>query len=298
MKALALMPEDTQIVFNLGFINMQQGFLDAAIQYYQRAIQLNPDFFAAHNNLGVAFLAKPHIGFALQHFQAALRLQPNNEAVRYTVNALSKDQRLLAAPPDYVKSLFDAYADHYEPHLLAALDYKVPALLYQAVTAVAPKQQRAILDLGCGTGLCGVLFKPLANRLVGVDLSDKMVAVAAEKNIYDELVVDNNIDYLSKNTDAFDLLLAGDVFVYSGDLAATFQQARRALHAGGLFAFNTEISDDADFRMNQSGRFAHSRLYLDRLAADHHFKILHYETVVTRSQNNEPVYGHLYVLGG
>ena len=37
-----------------------------------------------------------------------------------------------------------------------------------------------ILDAGCGTGLCGPLLRPLAARLVGVDLSEKMVELARD----------------------------------------------------------------------------------------------------------------------
>ena len=33
-----------------------------------------------------------------------------------------------------------------------------------------------VLDAGCGTGLCGPLVAPYARRLVGVDLSEAMLA--------------------------------------------------------------------------------------------------------------------------
>lgn len=295
-KALELAPEDTQILFNLGYICMQQGYVDSAIQHYQRAVQIDPDYFAAHNNLGVAFLAKQHVGFALHHFQEAMRLQPNNPAIKYTVSMLSQHQHLLAAPPDYVQSLFDAYADHYELHLLNALDYQVPKLLRDAVLKVKNNFSGAILDLGCGTGLCGVAFKPYAKTLIGVDLSTKMLEVATQKNIYDEIINGDLLSTLKTKKSTYDLILAGDVFVYIGDLAAIFQSASEALQNNGLLAFNAEMNEQADFKMNQSGRFSHSKNYLDQLAAKNNFKIVHYDVVVTRTQNNEPVEGHLYVL--
>ena len=298
LKALELQPKDTQILFNLGVINMQQGNIDNAIQHYQKVVQINPDLFAAHNNLGVAFLAKHHVAFALRHFQEALRLQPNNEAINYTVTMLSQNQRLLAAPPDYVKSLFDAYADHYDQHLLSALDYQVPAYLYQAVsTVIQPKAHSLdILDLGCGTGLCATPFKPFAKTFEGVDLSEKMLDVAREKNIYATLICHELDSFLAKQTAKYDLILAGDVLVYMGDLKAIFQHAHHALREQGLFTFNAEISDDTDYKMNQSGRFSHQKKYLDQLAEQNHFKVVHYQVAKTRMQNNEPVYGHLYVL--
>jgi predicted TPR repeat methyltransferase len=298
LKALELAPEDNQILFNLGVINMQQGHTDSAIQFYQRVVKNNPDFFAAHNNLGVAFLAKQHAAFALHHFREALRIQPANTAIQYTVNVLSQHQHLLAAPPDYVQSLFDGYADHYEPHLLTALEYQVPNLLIFAIQKIKKLPQKSwdILDLGCGTGLCGVPFHSAAKTLIGVDLSTKMLAVAAQKNIYDELISADLVAFLKNKHSAYDLIMAGDVLVYLGDLDDIFKNIYSALRIGGLFAFNAEMSEQSDFKMNQSGRFSHHKNYLDKMAEKNHFKIAHYEVAVTRMQNNEPVSGHLYVL--
>ena len=299
IKALEIIPEDTQILFNLGVINMQQGHTDNAIQNYQRALKINPDLFEAQNNIAVAFLAKNHLNFALQHFQQALRLQPDNQTIQYIVTMLAQDQRLLASPPDYIKNLFDAYADHYELHLLQGLDYQVPDLIFNAVSQVITNtgQPLDILDLGCGTGLTGIPFQPMAKTLIGVDLAEKMLAVAAEKNIYTHLVTADITTYLQQQQPmAFDLLIAGDALVYIGDLSAFFQGAAKVLRPGGLLVFNTEITDQADYAMNQSGRFSHQQKYLDALAAQNNLKIVFYQKTITRQQNNEPVYGHLYVL--
>jgi len=297
MKALELTSSDTQSLFNLGYINMQQGNLDAAIQYYQHTVNSAPDFFAAQNNLGAAFLAKPHIGLALQHYREALRIQPNNKSIAYTIQALEQNQPLLTAPPDYVQSLFDAYSDHYELHLLQALDYKVPQLFEKALKGfITQSKPLDILDLGCGTGLCGAPFKTYAKSLTGVDLSPKMLAVAAEKEIYTHLLTQDMSEFLTDKNQQFDLMLAGDALVYMGDLTVLFKLANQALRQQGLFVFNAEICKEAPFKMNQSGRFSHSKDYLDDEAAKNHFKIVYYQTVITRQQNNEPVSGHLYVL--
>ncbi|MDR3478987.1 MAG: tetratricopeptide repeat protein [Gammaproteobacteria bacterium] len=297
-NALALSPDDTQILFNLGVINMQQGHIEGAIQNYQRVIQLNPDFFAAHNNLGVAFLAKNLRGYALHHFREALRLQPHNEAISYTVQMLVQDQQLLTSPPGYIQNLFDSYADHYEPHLLNTLDYKIPELLFEAVQTIMHLEPKSldILDLGCGTGLCGLSFESFAKTLTGIDLSPKMLTLAAQKNIYTELIANDLLAGLRQKTHAYDLIIAGDVFVYIGDLKPIFQAVTQALRPEGLFAFNTEITEKADFTLNQSGRFSHQKKYLEQLAAENGYQIVYYQRGITRQQNNEPVYGHLYIL--
>jgi predicted TPR repeat methyltransferase len=298
LKALELAPQDTQILFNLGVIYSQLGLLDEAIQFYQRTLQINPEDFATHNNLGVAFLAKQHANFALHHFQEALKIQPHNEAIQHTVQVLSQQKQLLVSPPQYIKTLFDAYADHYEQHLLSALDYKIPEILKHAVLSIRdlPPASQIILDLGCGTGLCGLAFKNYAKKLIGVDLSEKMLAMAAQKNGYDELIESELCEFLKDKSDRYDLILSGDTLVYIGELKEIFQFAHRALKPKGLFAFNTEISTADHFKMNQSGRFLHHKNYIDSLANEFNFKVVYYETATTRLQNNAPVLGHIYIL--
>jgi len=298
MKALQLVPNDTQILFNLGVINMQQGHIDNAIDNYQQALHINPDFFAAHNNLGVAFLAKQKIGNALFHFREAARLQPENESIQFTINMLSQENPAAVSSVAYIKNLFDAYADHYEPHLINTLDYQIPDLLFQAINTVKTLTPNSldILDLGCGTGLCGLRFEPLAKSLTGIDLSSKMIAVAQQKDIYSELIVNDFLTGLENKKAGFDLIVAGDVLVYSGDLKPVFAACKLALRDQGLFAFNTEITEKKDYQLNPSGRFTHQQKYLEALAIESGFKIVYYQRVVTRQQNNEPVYGHLYVL--
>lgn len=297
-KALALYPDDTQTLFNLGVIHMQQGHVESAIQYYQQAIKLRPDFFEAHNNLGVAFLAKNLRGYALHHFREALRLQPKNESVSYTVQMLAQDQNLLAAPSGYIQNLFDSYADHYEPHLLQSLSYKIPELMLQAMNTISRATPKSldILDLGCGTGLCGLAFETYAKTLTGIDISSKMLAHAAQKNIYSELVASDLLAGLQDKTQAYDLILAGDVLVYTGDLNPLFTAIRHALRNKGLFIFNTEISDKPGFELTTTGRFTHHKNYLEQLAKQHGLNIAYYQKAITRHQNNDPVYGHLYIL--
>jgi len=48
----------------------------------------------------------------------------------------------------------------------------------------AQSKDLAILDLGCGTGLCGDFLHAQAKELVGVDLSQHMLNIATNKGQY------------------------------------------------------------------------------------------------------------------
>ena len=104
-----------------------------------------------------------------------------------------------------------------------------------------------MLDLGCGTGLCGGWLQTLPGRLVGVDLSPAMVKQAETKGAYDALVVGDILDYLRAMADEGDardfawLIVAADVFVYLGDLLPVLTAAAAVLqHGCGLLAFTVE----------------------------------------------------------
>ncbi len=296
-QALTLAPNDTHLLFNLGVTSAQLGELNQAIRYYQKTLQIHSEDVAAHQNLAVLLLAKQHPALALQHFQEVLRLQPDNTSIRYLVDSLLQQSKAVAAPVDYIKNLFDSYATHYESHLVTTLHYQIPDQFLEIIRGIDAKPNSLdILDLGCGTGLCGEKLKLFASSLSGVDLSENMLAIAAEKKLYDTLACDTILSFLAGKNACYDVILAGDTLVYLGDLAPLFLSVNRALRHGGLFVFNTEIAYHPPYQANPSGRFAHHKNYLEDLATQFHFKRLQYKSTVTRRQQHQPVLGHLYVL--
>lgn len=296
-QALELVPEDSDILFNLGVIHMQQGYAADGIQYYQRAVKTAPNYYDAHHNLAAAFLMRRDYQQAQYHFQEALRIQPDNAALRHTLQILKQDPGLTGSAPAYIRSLFDSYAGYYEPHLLTHLHYQVPEKLHEAMLSVAAPHavSGAILDIGCGTGLCGPLFKPYAHRLVGVDLSPNMLEVARQKNLYDDLIASDAIAYLQQHPSSFQLMVAADVLVYFGDLSLLLEAAASALAASGYLVFNVEVGVEHDFMLTLSGRFAHRRSYLERQAALHGLTIIKLEETILRYQEERPVSGYLCV---
>ena len=82
-------------------------------------------------------------------------------------------------------------------------------------------------DLGCGTGLCGLLLRPAGRDAGGVDLSPAMIEKARARGVYDRLEAGDLVEAMKKAPRSFDLLVAADVFIYVGDLAPTFEAAAR-----------------------------------------------------------------------
>jgi predicted TPR repeat methyltransferase len=147
------------------------------------------------------------------------------------------------------------------------LGYCSPALLRAALAPPPAPRSLAVLDLGCGTGLCGAQFRDWAERLVGVDLSRGMLAQAHAKGVYDELILGDLLEPLRAGAGKFDLVLASDVVLYLGDLQPLLAAVYAALRAGGRFAFTVDVLEGADYRLLPFGHYAHARGYLQRAAA-------------------------------
>ena len=88
----------------------------------------------------------------------------------------------------FVEKTFDSFAASFDSKL-ASLAYRAPALVAEMLAHCGVNASRSldVLDAGCGTGLCGPFLAPYARRLVGVDLSQGMLAKARARNAYDEL---------------------------------------------------------------------------------------------------------------
>jgi predicted TPR repeat methyltransferase len=297
-KLIEIQPNNTEILYNLAIIESRLNQKQQAVKHYQTILQISPSHFPALNNIAILYLEKQNLDAAKHYFQQALKQQPDNESIKHTLNAITGKNSSSHAPQDYIKNLFDGYADHFEQHLREGLNYRVPELLKENVEQKLKTKASSlhILDLGCGTGLCGEVFKPLAKHLVGVDLSPKMIAIAKQKDLYNELIVSDNLEYLTNTNEKFDLLLAADVLPYQGDLNIIFPACHKTLKEKGLFAFSAEIHSGKNFSMQTSGRFCHSKQYIKQLAKKIGFKVLSIKTEATRLQQDQALRGYIFIL--
>jgi predicted TPR repeat methyltransferase len=208
------------------------------------------------------------------------------------------------APPErtveaYVAALFDAYAASFDEDLRGALSYRAPELVVGAVQAVLGERSGLdVLDLGCGTGLAGMLLRPFACRLAGIDLSAGMLAKARERGVYDELQAGELTAVLASSTACHELIVAADVLVYFGALEPLFERVSRRLAPGGLFAFTVEKGTRPGYRLEPTARYVHHLDYLRDCARAVGMRPVVEREAELRRQAGKPVIGHVVVLTG
>jgi predicted TPR repeat methyltransferase len=271
--------------------------LDQTLADYDRALELMPDDAKTHSDRGECLLLKKDPGEAARSFRRALELGGDEVALGYVLASLGEAKTPATAPRDYVVNLFDWYAESFDNHLQGRLNYHTPELICAQIARLRPQGDLEVLDLGCGTGLCGPLLKPLAKRMVGVDLSPNMLEVARARALYDELVCSEISEFMSGHLARYDLIVCTDVFIYVGALEDVFASARRALRPDGLFAFSVESSEEDDLVLRPSRRYAHSLRYVRSLASAQSFRVVSVEDSVIRQEGGQDLAGFLVVLG-
>ena len=297
----------------------------AALAEAREAVSLNPNIAVAVLALGEALLAADMLPTAIAEFQRALRMDPGLTRARELVasawlqageaDKALENLRELDDPPaemiaaaqaiktaarsdaGYVRHLFDQFSADYDTRMIRQLSYAGPQILLDLADMVMPgREAMSILDLGCGTGLAGAVFRPLASRLDGVDLSPAMIEKARARGIYDQLAVADLETALGTPGAVYDLILAADTLVYLGDLATAFRGAAQRLAPEGYFLFTTEAKDGEGFELGPKRRWRHSDAYLRATAQSAGLQVVGLVAATPRHEANQPVEGFAVAL--
>jgi predicted TPR repeat methyltransferase len=328
-RATEIDPKLVTAIHALAMLEAEAGELEKAAKLFDDAIAIKPDRAgfqglgqvlakmgkerqakftrmqadqAAKNAAGVAAAATSALvatpaSSAIAHLEDRLTPLPDAVKLHFALTAtanLAPPQRI---PLHAVAELFDRYADHFDAHLQGPLQYHVPEMIADTIIALLPGNNLDVMDLGCGTGLCGPLLRPWAATLQGVDIAQKMVKKARERGVYDRVEQGDLVETLRQFPRSFDLLVAADVLIYLGDLAPTFEAAIAALRPGGLFAFSIESCEGDRYQLRPGNlRFMHSKAYVQHLASIYGFKEESITPIAVRCEAEQPVAGYLAVL--
>ena len=294
--AIASKPDYAEAHNNLGVTLQESGRSAESEASYRHAIAVKPNFADAHRNLGFTLTELGRLDEAEASYRQAIALKPEDSSAKHLLAALSGNTTA-TAPLDYVERLFDVYASKFERALVDNLEYKTPKLIAEIILMDCNSESLgSIIDLGCGTGLLGAEIKQFCGHLEGLDLSQKMLDEAKKKNIYDELIKQDILGYLANENLNFDYFIATDVFVYIGDLTDVFHLIKSRNKTGGKLVFSTENYDGDGFLLEPSGRYSHSKMYIEGLAEKFRYKLRHFETQPLRKEKNQYISGGLYVL--
>ncbi len=130
---------------------------------------------------------------------------------------------------------------------------------YQALTEIVNPIGLDILDFGCGTGLLTEKMAVIANRVLALDPSIKMIEVLKNKRLQnvDMLSIDLSEEAIKTNDllqTKFDLIVASSVCAFVPDYEGTLQLLKSLLKPKGLFVqWDWQKTEgDADFGFTEA----------------------------------------------
>lgn len=328
-QALALQPENADYHANLGALLADQKNYAVAAEECLAALQTAPDHIHALRNLAIslyhlnayaegievtfrALAAMPddsmlhyHMGEMLYamvregqaeaargHAETWLKHFPDHPVAQHMTAAVLGEAAPVRAGDDYVRETFDRFSGDFEA-TLDKLGYRVPEMICGLVAeALDGRRDVAILDAGCGTGLCAPMLRPLAGTLVGVDLSGGMLAKAQARKLYDALHQAELGAFLASDKASYDVTVAADVFCYFGDLAPSFEAIAAHARSQGLLAFTVEATTEPTphgYRLGPTGRYQHDAAYIRRVLEQAGFGILRFDDTHGREEMGQPV---------
>ena len=297
-RVVELAPDFADARQNLANHLFRGGRLAEAVQQCVDGLVVAPRSAALRRLLGVSYSMLGMKDEAIAVWRAWLQAEPGNALAEHHLRACTGEDVPARAADAYVQRVFDGFAASFDAKL-AALSYRAPELVAQAVArhAGTPQRDLEVLDAGCGTGLCAPLLAPWTRHLAGVDLSAGMLQKAQARGGYDELVQAELVAFLRERGRRWDLIVSADTLCYFGALEAFAAAAAQALRPQGRLVFTVEALDAAggeaaaDHRLLEHGRYSHRRGYVQGVLQAAGLDVLDISGAVLRTEGGEPVHG-------
>ena len=136
------------------------------------------------------------------------------------------------------ETFFGEYRKRREREVNANNLFELPTLF----SLLPDLEGKKVLDLGCGSGeRCIDYLKKGAASVTGVDISEKMLAVAeAENNDPRITYLKMPMEEIGSIDDEFDVVISSLAFHYVEDFGGVVANVYRLLRDGGIFLFSQE----------------------------------------------------------
>lgn len=331
--ALSIQPDMTQALNNLAIVQRRLNDNQQAIALYKRAIAAKPEFVEAHYNLGKSYWDEGQYDNALACYQRVLELDSSHALaihemgnyymqVKDSEKAISCFDKYLEMakedtcgaklklsylkggeipdrqPEQLVIQTYEKKARTWDQDVgRADMAFLGPQHIEQAITVLNLESDKLdVLDIGCGTGLCGAYLRNYSNRLHGVDLSSQMLALAEEKKFYDQLVCGDIVEYVNSTKDSYDLIVGSGVMIFFGDLTGVTEKVAHRIKPSGHFVFTLYKSKHNDIEIRDNMHFAHSEKYIEQVAMQAGFNVKQIKPVIHEYEHEQPQPGFVVSL--
>jgi len=270
-------PKRTEIRFNLAACLQKLGFHDNAIFHYRVILQDHASHYDSLYNLACVYWKQKDINASKFYLEQAQKIH-YSEHIEFMLKTMLDKQDNFENHQAYVKNLFQLYAVDYDKHLIQNLDYQIPAYLKNYLQGKIFNQN--VVEIGCGTGLCGEAIKSVSHHVIGIDLSAKMLVNARKKACYDELHEKDFFQFLKDYEHPIGCVFALDVSPY----VLNFVDLLMHDHIQEII-FTIELSEEYPTVFQPTGRLSFHPNYIEENLQKNHYKLIHKKKLSARLQH-------------
>jgi len=262
--------------YELGLYHMSQRNISDAILRFFLTTLLRPDHLLAHYQLGRCYMIKGLYAKASREFHKVLALKEDHPESLYYLAVLGEITPPNHLPGAIIEEHFDMIAPQYNDNILAELHYTGHTQIAEKIATQLPAELTApsVLDLGCGTGLCGSEIKKRlpAATVTGIDIAANMLSQATRLYVGGSLIYQTTekksiAAILEEKAGTYNIIISGMALHYIGELRPIFDGIRPMLADDGVFVFTVQHSEGRGMALTEDMKnFAYSQAYIKETA--------------------------------
>ncbi len=265
---------------NLGLYHLYRGNKDdACFRFRLLKFCMSDVKPSVYYNLGRCYAINKKFNKARKLFCDALEKQENYPEVEYALNKIDDVSKIEKVPLSVIRQRFDFMASYYVEEFVMKRKYRGYDIILYEITDYLNNRSREsiVLDVGCGTGVCGHFLKMnhVGRKIVGIDLSSEMLDISEncyvrDMPVYDEVLNVSAEEYFAKlcENNRFDIIIAVDSLGYERELYQRFSEFKLALTEGGFILCIMRLSSGASVEfLPDLDMFCYSQDYILHLSS-------------------------------
>lgn len=154
---------------------------------------------------------------------------------------------------------------------------------------------KSLLELGCGTGILGIMLKEKGYPITGLDLSEEMLSLAYDRQLQSDVVfplIQRDMMDLSDLPEYDSVVCYSDALCYMQDkeaLLKVFKEVYSVLSAEGVFLFDVHAPAQIDVFMDTSYHAEVDTIVFlwDSYEGEHDLSVEHHLTFFVETEENK-----------
>ncbi len=288
-----------QTNFELGLYHFEHMNLSDAIMRFKILKYFNYENGDISYYIGRCYFEKLNYPKAQKYLDEYVRNTDSQfrEEALFCLNIIAGRLELITSiPKSILKRHFNKLAKDYDKLYINNRDTSPQLSLFRSLHNITYSSYKPfdnnILDIGCGTGIIGDMCRRerLANMIVGVDISHKMLEISSSlffenKHVYNRLVLQDAENYLTeaqeKQLAQYDIIVASNLITYYNNINQLFLVSNTITSDDGLIFITFKVAKNKEIEFySRNEQFYYLPEHVEKYANLNGWYLLHKEEIL------------------